>query len=219
MFENHRKIIYTNFQLANAEFSNPDDMKMFVRSLGRLGIVAKDTYELVMLMTKTENFNIIWNRMSKTSFSDYFKMFIWAYGDVAVLYYDEQYEEAGKELVTLINPSRYKKHSNVDWTPLPHYNDYEGDVASGMLAGIIYSMTGEKNYDNLAKCIRPAHDFEKVFGPYTNLQKLDQKGATALFFDKQNNSILMSMAQMNKGFQHLDEYVLDCNDETKRQVS
>jgi hypothetical protein len=64
-------------------------MKMFVRSLGRLGIVAKDTYELVMLMTKTENFNIIWNRMSKTSFSDYFKMFIWAYGDVAVLYYDE----------------------------------------------------------------------------------------------------------------------------------
>jgi hypothetical protein len=97
-------------------------------------------------------------------------------------------------LVTLINPSRYKKHSNVDWTPLPHYNDYEGDVASGMLAGIIYSMTGEKNYDNLAKCIRPAHDFEKVFGPYTNLQKLDQKGATALFFDKQNNSILMSMA-------------------------
>ena len=54
-------------------------------------------------------------------------------------------------------PKRYKKHQNVDWGLAAPYNHYEGDLSSGMLAGMIYSMTGEFSYDNLANCIHPAH--------------------------------------------------------------
>lgn len=80
------------------------------------------------------------------------------------MFYDEQYEEAGDALVKGIFPKRYRAHSNIDWEAIPSYNDYEGDVASGILGGMIYNMTGEKNYDNLSKCIHPAHILDQSFG-------------------------------------------------------
>ena len=61
-------------------------------------------------------------------------------------------------------PTRYRSRSNIDWDLPPSYNDFEGDVASGVLAGMIYSMLGEKNYDNLSKCIHPVDELDKSFG-------------------------------------------------------
>ena len=115
-------------------------------------------------------------------------------------------------------PKRYKKHQNVGWGQPAPYNEYEGDLSSGMLAGMIYSMTGELNYDNLANCIHPAHVVEESFGTHYNKEK-NQRGATNLITLKHNEDLWQAMVQMHQGFQNLDAYVTECSSKTQEQVA
>ena len=115
-------------------------------------------------------------------------------------------------------PKRYKKHQTIDWELPVYYNEYEGDISSGMLAGMIYSMTGELNHDNLAKCIHPAHVVDESFGTYHNKEKY-QIGATELITRKHNEDLWQAMVQMHYGFQNLDVYVTECSSKTQEQVA
>ena len=117
-------------------------MRQFFGSMGRFAVAIKDYYELAMLIKNSENFSIIKTRIRATPMTTYLKRIVMSYGDVAVLFYDDQYEEAGEYLVKELFPKRYKMHSNIDWDGAIPYNEYEGDISSGMLAGMIYSMTG-----------------------------------------------------------------------------
>lgn len=132
--------------------------------MARLAIAAKDYYELAMMIKNSENYSIIKKRVKATPMTTYLKRILMSYGDVAVLMYDEQYEEAGEVLVKSAFPKKFKKLSNIEWDSGAPYNTYEGDIASGVLAGMIHSMIGESNYDNLAKCIHPSHVIDETFG-------------------------------------------------------
>ena len=200
------------------EHFDPDNYRDFLGSLGRFAYVAKDYVELAMQVYHSENFRIVRDRVRATPTTTYIKRAFNSYGDIATLFYDEQYEEAGEELVKALFPKRYRSHSNIHWDLAPPYNDYEGDVASGILAGLIYSMLGEKNYDNLAKCIHPVHEIDQSFGT-TKAQSRQMRGAADHLMQKYNDEIWNAMVKMHRGFQNLDAYVAECNPQTKEQVA
>ena len=158
--------------------------------MARLAFAAKDYYELAMMIKNSENFSIIKKRVKATPTTTYLQRIFSSYGDVAVLFYDEQYEEAGEALVKSVFPKKFKKHSNIEWDSGAAYNTYAGDVTSGVLAGMIHAMLGESNYDNLAKCVRPSHVIDETFGTFSSSQL---SGATSLILTKKNEDILTAM--------------------------
>ena len=217
-FEQRKEIIDLQWNLAKIEFYNPDNMKEFLGSMGRFAFAAKDYYELAMQVKSSENFRIIKDRIRATPTSTYMKRLFMSYGDVATMFYDDQIEEAGEYLVKAMFPKRYKTHQNIGWGLPAPYNEYEGDLSSGILAGMIQSMTGEQNYDNLAKCIHPAHVVDQSFGTYYSKEKR-QRGATNLITLKHNEDMWQAMVQMHQGFQNLDTYVTECSSKTQEQVA
>ena len=85
----HRKdIIDTSWELAIIEFNNPEDMKEFLGSMGRIAIAVKDYVELTMQIKNSDNFQIIKKRVFATSTAEYLKKIFMSYGDVSVLFYD-----------------------------------------------------------------------------------------------------------------------------------
>lgn len=95
-FDQRKEIIDLQWNLALLEFYNPDDMKQFIGSMGRFAVCAKDYYELAMMIKSSENFGIIKDRIQATPISTYLKRMFMSYGDVSVMFYDNQYEEAGQ---------------------------------------------------------------------------------------------------------------------------
>ena len=217
-FEKRKKLIDLSHEVALIEHHEPDNFKDFVGSMGRYAVVYKDYAELGMQIYNSENFSIVKDRILATSVKTYIKRAFKSYGDIATLYYDEQYEEAGEALVKYMFPKRYRSHSNIAWEVAPPYNAYEGDVASGVLGGMIYSMLGEKNYDNLANCIHPAHVLDQSFGT-TRSESKSNRGAADHLMLKFNDEIWTSMDKMHKGFQTIDAYVTECSPQTKKQVA
>ena len=81
--------------MAKQEFYNPDDMKQFFGSMARFVIALSDYYGIALMLKDSENFSIIKDRLQATPTSTYMKRIFMSYGDVSVLFYDDQYEEAG----------------------------------------------------------------------------------------------------------------------------
>ena len=155
--------------MALIEFGDPVNMKMFVGAIGRLGIVAKDYVSLALLIKDSDNFEILKNRVTMNGVMYYIKIIAMTYSEVAMLFYDHEYKKAGNHFAKEVFPKKYKSRGVVEWEALPYYNDYEGDFSSGLLSGLIYEVTGQINYDNLASCIKPAQAFEETFSTATIL--------------------------------------------------
>ena len=85
--------------MAKIEFNNPDNFGEFLGSMARFAVAAKDYVELVELIKNSENLTIIKDRIRATPTTTYLKRIFMSYGDVSVLFYDGQYEEAGEYLV------------------------------------------------------------------------------------------------------------------------
>jgi len=168
-----------------------------------MGIVAKDYYELAMTVYTSKNFIIVKDRVSSTPWTTYVKRAFKSYGDVATLYYDEQFEDAGEAFAKGMFPKRYRNNSNIDWETAAPYNEYENDISSGVLAGMIYSMLGEKNFDNLTKCIHPANVLDTHFGSTKRLGKKESiktRGAVDHIVLRYNEDMWSAMVKMHSGF-------------------
>ena len=97
------------------EFYNPNDFREFLGSMARFAVCAKDTAELLWKIKDSDNFSIINKRVKAESIFTYLKRIIMSYGDVAVLLYDDQYEEAGELFIKSVFPKKYKMRSNIEW--------------------------------------------------------------------------------------------------------
>ena len=100
-------------------------------------------------------------------------------------------------------PKRYRGNSSIDWEEAAPYNVYDNDVSSGVLAGMIYSMLGEKNYDNLSKCIHPANVLDIHFGSTKRLGKKESiktRGAADHIILRYNEDMWSAMVKMHSGF-------------------
>lgn len=78
-------------------------------------LAAKDYYELFTLVRNSQNFSQLKTRVKQTSTGTYLKRLAGSYGDIAVLFYEDQYEEAGEQFVKSLMPKKFKKHSYISW--------------------------------------------------------------------------------------------------------
>jgi len=188
-FLERKRIVDASVELALQEWAEPEDMKMFVRCILRAAVAGKDYYELLMLLKDSDNFAVARRRLGMHGAGYYLRRIAMTYAEVSVYIYDNFYHEAGVHFVAEVFPKKYKSSGTVAWSGMPYYNAYEGDFASGMLSGLIYQVTGQVSYDNLAACVKPAHVIDETFG-----------GAADEILKKHNPNLMAGVDMFYHGF-------------------
>ena len=130
-----------------------EDMRQFFTGMGRIYLVVTETFEILNLVRKSENWVTEFNRLKQINPVKFGAHAYMTYQEVSQLYAAGDFEGAGQALALGIFPEQEAHTGSLTWPKLPYEPDFEGQEIAGITAGLIYRFTGEENYDSLSLCL------------------------------------------------------------------
>ena len=98
--QDHRKSV------AIEEIIYREDMRMFFTGIGRILNVARESFQLVNVLRKSDNWLIEWRRVKQVEPMSFGMHAYTTYGQVMQMYNDGQFEEAGEALSLGLFPTQ-----------------------------------------------------------------------------------------------------------------
>jgi len=90
-------------------------MRQFFTGIGRVAGVAMESYQLIKLLTQSDNWSIEWRRIRHIEPMQFGMHAYTTYGQVMQMYSAGQFAEAGEALALGLFPEKMPHVGNVQW--------------------------------------------------------------------------------------------------------